>query len=61
VLLLLALATQIALGVSNVLLMVPMAVAVLHNAGGALLLLVMVTIAMKSGTARIDSGSRAVG
>lgn len=61
VVLLLALATQIALGVSNVLLMVPMAVAVLHNAGGALLLLVMVTLGMKSWTARIDSGSRPVG
>jgi len=41
-LVLLALAVQISLGVSNVLLHLPLAVAVAHNAGGALLLLTLV-------------------
>ncbi len=41
-LLVLALAVQISLGVSNVLLHLPLAVAVAHNAGGALLLLTLV-------------------
>ena len=41
-LVLLALAGQISLGVSNVLLHLPLAVAVAHNAGGALLLLTLV-------------------
>ncbi len=44
VLLLLALAGQVSLGVSNVVLHLPLAVAVAHNAGGALLLLVLVLI-----------------
>jgi cytochrome c oxidase assembly protein subunit 15 len=39
-----ALALQIGLGISNVLLNLPLAVAVAHNAGGALLLLVCVLI-----------------
>ncbi len=43
-LLLVALALQISLGVSNVLLQLPLAVAVAHNAGGALLLLSLVLI-----------------
>jgi heme a synthase len=43
-LLLLALAGQVSLGISNVLLHLPLAVAVAHNAGGALLLLVLVLI-----------------
>lgn len=43
-LLLLALAAQVSLGVSNVLLHLPLAVAVAHNAGGAALLLVLVLI-----------------
>ena len=43
-LLLLALAVQVSLGVSNVLLHLPLAVAVAHNAGGAALLLVLVLI-----------------
>ena len=43
-LLLVVLAVQISLGVSNVLLHLPLAVAVAHNAVGALLLLVMVAI-----------------
>lgn len=43
-LLLLALGVQIALGISNVLLQLPLAVAVAHNIGGACLLLVMVLI-----------------
>ncbi|MGV8842159.1 MAG: COX15/CtaA family protein [Pseudomonas sp.] len=43
-LLLLALGLQISLGLSNVLLHLPLAVAVAHNAGGAALLLVMLLI-----------------
>src|SRR5690606_31770681 len=43
-LLLAALALQIALGVSNVLLHLPLAVAVAHNGGGALLVLLLVLI-----------------
>ncbi len=43
-LLVLALAVQISLGVSNVLLHLPLAVAVAHNAGGALLLLSLVLV-----------------
>jgi heme a synthase len=43
-LLLLALGVQLALGISNVLLHLPLAVAVAHNAGGALLLLCLVLI-----------------
>ncbi len=43
-LLVLALGMQISLGVSNVLLHLPLAVAVAHNAGGALLLLTLVLV-----------------
>ncbi|WP_068828904.1 COX15/CtaA family protein [Pseudomonas sp. BMS12] len=43
-LLLLTLAVQVSLGVSNVLLHLPLAVAVAHNAGGAALLLALVLI-----------------
>lgn len=43
----LALALQIALGVSNVLLRIPLPIAVAHNAGGAVLLLVLVTLACR--------------
>lgn len=43
-LLLLALAGQISLGISNVLLHLPLAVAVAHNLGGAVLLLTLVSI-----------------
>jgi heme a synthase len=43
-LLVLVLATQVALGITNVLAHLPLAVAVAHNAVGALLLLVMVTV-----------------
>ncbi len=43
-LLLLALGTQLALGISNVLLHLPLLVAVAHNAGGAVLLLCLVLI-----------------
>ena len=39
-----ALALQVGLGISNVLLHLPLAVAVAHNAGGALLLLSMVLV-----------------
>ena len=50
-LLLLALAVQVSLGVSNVLLHLPLAVAVAHNAGGAALLLSMVLINYRLRTA----------
>lgn len=43
-LLLLALATQIGLGIANVLLHLPLAVALAHNLGGAALLLVLVLV-----------------
>ena len=43
-LLLLALAVQVSLGISNVVLQLPLAVAVAHNVGGACLLLVLVLI-----------------
>ena len=43
-LLLLALAVQVSLGISNVVLQLPLAVAVAHNIGGACLLLVLVLI-----------------
>ena len=43
-LVLLALAVQIGLGISNVLFHLPLAVAVAHNAGGAMLLLCMVLV-----------------
>ncbi len=52
IILLLALGAQVVLGISNVLLAIPLAVAVAHNAGGALLLLTLVTLAMKIWTAR---------
>lgn len=52
IMLLLALGVQVALGIGNVLLAIPLAVAVAHNAGGALLLLTLVTLAMKIWTAR---------
>ncbi|MEA5672529.1 COX15/CtaA family protein, partial [Pseudomonas sp. MH2] len=39
-----ALALQVGLGISNVLLHLPLGVAVAHNAGGALLLLAMVLV-----------------
>lgn len=43
-LLLLVLIVQVSLGISNILFSLPLIVAVAHNAGGALLLLVMVTL-----------------
>lgn len=42
-----ALVVQLSLGISNVLFFVPLPVAVAHNAGGALLLLAMATLATK--------------
>ncbi|SMF55832.1 cytochrome c oxidase assembly protein subunit 15 [Alteromonadaceae bacterium Bs31] len=42
--LLAALLAQISLGISNIVLSLPLSVAVLHNAGGAILLVVLVTI-----------------
>ncbi|PCJ34696.1 MAG: cytochrome B [Cellvibrionales bacterium] len=41
------LAAQVALGITNVLLVIPLPVAVLHNAGGALLLVSLVTLGTK--------------
>ncbi|MGV6806521.1 MAG: COX15/CtaA family protein [bacterium] len=45
--LLVVLAFQIGLGISNVVFMVPLPVAVMHNAGGAILMAVLVTIAAR--------------
>ena len=59
-LLLLALALQVGLGISNVIFHLPLLVAVAHNAGGAALLLVMVLINYRlrtvSATTREASG-----
>lgn len=60
-LLLLALAVQVGLGISNVLFHLPLAVAVAHNAGGAALLLGMVLVNYRIRVAdkvRIDQGAR---
>lgn len=51
-LLLLVLAVQVALGITNVLGSLPLTIAVAHNAVGALLLLVMVTLTHRVFTAR---------
>ena len=57
--LLLALATQVSLGISNVLLHLPLTVAVAHNGGGAALLLVLVLINYRlRGVAAIASAAR---
>lgn len=50
-----ALILQIFLGISNVLLALPLTIAVAHNAGGALLLLVLVTINQQLHLARYQS------
>lgn len=50
-----ALLVQVALGLSNVLFALPLPVAVAHNAGGALLLLVLVTLNHRIFTARLLS------
>lgn len=47
-----ALLVQVGLGLSNVIFHFPLPVAVAHNAGGAFLLLVMVTLAYRTFTAR---------
>ncbi len=47
-----ALLVQVGLGISNVLLAIPLLVAVLHNAGAALLMLTLVTLGVKMWTAR---------
>lgn len=52
-LLLLVLIAQVSLGISNVLLSLPLSVAVAHNAGGALLLLVMVTLLQRLYSAKV--------
>ena len=54
VLLLLVLALQIALGISNIIFALPLTVAVAHNAVGALLLLVMVSIGYRVYTASTE-------
>ena len=46
-----ALALQVGLGIGNVLFQVPLVVAVAHNAGGALLLMTLVTLGIKLWTA----------
>ena len=57
--LLLALATQVSLGISNVLLHLPLTVAVAHNGGGAALLLVLVLINYRlRGVAAVASAAR---
>lgn len=47
-----ALALQISLGISNIVFSLPLAVAVLHNAGGALLLMVLVAVNHRIRTVR---------
>ena len=42
------LCTQVALGISNILFVLPLPVAIMHNAGAALLLLVVFTMALQS-------------
>lgn len=42
-----ALVLQVALGISNVLLHIPLSLAVMHNAGGGLLLLTLITLASR--------------
>ncbi len=59
VVLLLALASQVSLGISNVLLHLPLTVAVAHNGGGAALLLVLVLINYRlRGVAAVASAAR---
>ncbi|MCY3541691.1 MAG: COX15/CtaA family protein [Gammaproteobacteria bacterium] len=45
---------QVALGISNVLFVLPLPIAVMHNAGAALLLLVAVTLALQSRTSHTE-------
>ena len=56
-LLLLALAVQISLGLSNVIFHLPLAVAVAHNAGGAVLLLTLVLVNYHARTALVRVSS----
>src|SRR5690554_2087532 len=51
-LLLAVLALQVGLGITNVLAQLPLSVAVAHNAGGALLLLVLLTLTQRAYTAQ---------
>jgi len=44
---------QVSLGISNVVFSLPLSVAVAHNAGGALLLLVMVTLLQRLYSAKV--------
>lgn len=52
------LALQLALGLSNVLWVIPLPVAVAHNAGGAVLLLVLVTLYHRLRTAQKPEGEK---
>ncbi len=52
VVILAALVLQVALGITNVILHIPLSVAVMHNAGGGLLLLTLVTLACRLWTAK---------
>jgi cytochrome c oxidase assembly protein subunit 15 len=63
-LLLLALGMQLSLGIANVLLHLPLAVAVAHNLGGACLVLVLVLVNYRlraSSSARQEAGLRLIG
>lgn len=51
------LAVQVSLGISNIVWVLPLPVAVAHNAGGALLLLVLVTINHRVRTAVVDNAT----
>ena len=51
-----ALTLQVTLGISNVLYIIPLPVAVAHNAGGALLLLTLVTLTFYIYTMRNTEG-----
>ena len=57
-LVLVALATQVGLGVSNVLLHLPLPVAVAHNAGGAALLLTLVLVNYHARTSLVQVRER---
>lgn len=48
---------QVALGISNVLFVLPLPIAVMHNAGAALLLLVAVTLLLQSRPSRTEQSS----
>lgn len=53
----LAMCAQVALGISNVLFLLPLPIAVMHNAGAALLLLVAITLVLQSRPLRKEQSS----